>query len=322
MAASCDALAELPCVFIIALGRTGSTHLLRLLNEIPGYRLSGETDNAWVYLGWWREQLLATAAAASALGRRRRLQAFEMPASWELATKRRRQKRSRSGGSGGSGGGVAKAGHSAMAAAAAVEQRRAAGLCAMRELMLLLHNPPPRAATFGFKEIYSPFVREPAAFGEVFSQGVKLIRELFPRAKFIFHSRRNLTRTAESWLREFRDGNRTERLAHFDHVNRRYVEYAARNPGHAFATTLEGLTDRHNMSEVEALFRFLGTPLSSRLRRVVRSPVKLHDWVEEKHMRRAIERRDAARRREARASAAGHPARHDVSQRHKLPEST
>ena len=49
----CTELAQLSCVFIVALGRTGSTHLLRLLNTIPGYRLSGETDNAWVYLGWW-----------------------------------------------------------------------------------------------------------------------------------------------------------------------------------------------------------------------------------------------------------------------------
>ena len=49
-AASCDELAELPCVFILALGRSGSSHLIRILHSIPGYRISGETDNAWLYL--------------------------------------------------------------------------------------------------------------------------------------------------------------------------------------------------------------------------------------------------------------------------------
>ena len=53
-AKTCAEIASLPCVFIVALGRTGSTHLLRILNAIPGYRVTGETDNAWIYLGWWQ----------------------------------------------------------------------------------------------------------------------------------------------------------------------------------------------------------------------------------------------------------------------------
>ena len=53
---SCDAIAELPCVFVIALGRTGSTHILRLLNAIKGYRISGETSDAWVYMGHYARQ--------------------------------------------------------------------------------------------------------------------------------------------------------------------------------------------------------------------------------------------------------------------------
>ena len=47
---SCVELADQRAVFVIALGRTGSSHLLRLLNAIPGYRISGETDNSWLYL--------------------------------------------------------------------------------------------------------------------------------------------------------------------------------------------------------------------------------------------------------------------------------
>ena len=48
--ATCDELANRRCVFIVALGRTGSSHLLNLLNAIDGYRISGETDNSWLYL--------------------------------------------------------------------------------------------------------------------------------------------------------------------------------------------------------------------------------------------------------------------------------
>ena len=69
-AAECAALAEMPCVFILALGRTGSTHLLRLLNSIDGYRISGETDNAWIHFGWLAESL-REAAQARGHGRRR-----------------------------------------------------------------------------------------------------------------------------------------------------------------------------------------------------------------------------------------------------------
>ena len=46
----CAELAALPCVFVLALGRSGSSHLIRILHAIPGYRISGETDNAWLYL--------------------------------------------------------------------------------------------------------------------------------------------------------------------------------------------------------------------------------------------------------------------------------
>ena len=67
---TCEGLASLPCVFIVALGRTGSTHVLHLLNQIDGYRISGETDNAWVYLGWWREHLGLTPTAQASVQRR------------------------------------------------------------------------------------------------------------------------------------------------------------------------------------------------------------------------------------------------------------
>ena len=48
--AECGMLATIPALFIVALGRTGSSSLVRLLNAIPGYRISGETDNAWMHL--------------------------------------------------------------------------------------------------------------------------------------------------------------------------------------------------------------------------------------------------------------------------------
>jgi len=73
-AGQCEAISQLPCVFIIAIGRTGSTHLQRLLNAIPGYRISGETDNAWIYMGWYaRAEAAANRKGAGGMPGRRRL---------------------------------------------------------------------------------------------------------------------------------------------------------------------------------------------------------------------------------------------------------
>ena len=119
--ASCASLSSVRAVFVVALGRTGSSHLLRILNAIDGYRLSGETDNAWIHIG----RLMAD-------------------------------------------------GHA----------RREATLCDLRRLLMQLHNPAPSARVFGFKEIYSPFVRRgPDGLAEVLAHGVSSLRTLFPLAK-------------------------------------------------------------------------------------------------------------------------------------------
>ena len=165
-------------------------------------------------------------------------------------------------------------------------------LCAMRELMMQLHNPAPRARVFGFKEIYSPFVRDWTATGEVMTHGVGFLRTLFPRARFIFHSRRNLSRAADSdfWRRDWRgaanEANHSQRLALISLAVNRYQAYATRHPQHAFVTTLDGLTDRNDTSgEIARLFEFLGEPLTPALKKVARSHIPLYDWVEERHVK-------------------------------------
>jgi hypothetical protein len=293
---SCAALAQQRCVFVIALGRTGSTHLLRLLNEIPGFRVSGETDNAWIHFGRWHAQYQ----------RNKQLNAQRAASSSHVSGGRAERTR--------------KEAHDALhlgapSAASRKDQQRLTQkkllepdvrspvadadqqlVCRMRQLMLHFHNPAPRASVFGFKEIYSPFVRRPSLFSEVFEHGVEFVRALFPQAKFVFHSRRNLSRTATSdfWQQERTQAmlNQTQRVSHFGHVVQRYASYVREHPTHAFATTLEGLTDRYNTSEVEGLFRFLGVRLTPRLRRVARSHMVLQDWAEESHTRR-IEHRAA-----------------------------
>ena len=106
----CREFAEFPCVFVVALGRTGSTHLLRLLNSISGYRLSGETDNAWIYMGWFARARLA------------KLQQGELggeDSSQKLVRRRPN--------------------------VATLDLNSSDVLCDMRQMMLLLHNPSPRA---------------------------------------------------------------------------------------------------------------------------------------------------------------------------------
>jgi len=104
--AMCLAMSQLPCVFLIALGRTGSSHLLRLLNGIDGYRLSGETDNAWIYMGWFA-------------GARANARAY--------ASERR-----------GPGPRSSRESHAALS-------NRSDVLCQARQMMVMLHNPLPRA---------------------------------------------------------------------------------------------------------------------------------------------------------------------------------
>ena len=70
---------------VLALGRTGSTHLVRLLNAIPGYRISGETDNAWIHMGWFMESIRAGSShGQDRVGMKRR--PAVLPASAENAT--------------------------------------------------------------------------------------------------------------------------------------------------------------------------------------------------------------------------------------------
>ena len=156
---------------------------------------------------------------------------------------------------------------------------------------MLLHNPLPRARVFGFKEIYTPFVRDPTATDQVLTHGVGFVRTLFPKARFVFHTRRNLTRAADSdfWQRDWHGAppDRAERLQRITHATSLYRAYARAHPDHAIVTTLEGLTDRADSTgELAALFKFLGESLSTKLKKLARSHQPLHDWAEERHTRR------------------------------------
>ena len=238
--ASCSAISQLPCVFILALGRTGSTHLLRLLNSIPGYRISGETDDAWIHMGWFAE-LMQLQAPPRNRGR------------WQPTS-------------------LIDADDGNLT------------LCSVRRLMLQVHNPSPRARVFGFKEIYSPFVRRPAVFDQVFSQGISFVRTLFPRAKFIFHWRSNLTRIADSdfWKE---DRRRNSSAVNFEKVVARYRDYASAHRDHAYTTTIETINKKRSQ-QLTGLFRFLGEELTPELRRVASARLALRDWTVQTETRR------------------------------------
>ena len=187
-----------------------------------------------------------------------------------------------------------------------------AELCSARRLLVTAHNPSPRARVFGFKEIYSPWIRKPEAVGEVID-GIGFLRALFPRAKVIFHWRNNLSRVASSdfWQLE---RSRNESASHFARVVDMYRSYINIHPDHAFGTTLEGVTGRKRFlltcmrsaigasqdarclharraeSQIDRLFNFLNETLQPKLRITARENPKLLDWSEEKHTRRIAAR--------------------------------
>ena len=349
----CADLANLPAVFIVALGRTGSSQLLRLLNAIPGYRISGETDNAWLYLArnarasaplylgvgvekkplrpldevpvcetWppFDERASARAQSltrqcerkplaqrgSSVICRRARAAALDAQRCHEAATARQCMQNAR----------IARDCPLACAtcrlAGVEVGYRTQAELCSARRLLVTAHNPAPRARVFGFKEIYSPWIRKPEAVGEVID-GIGFLRTLFPRAKVIFHWRDNLTRVASSdfWQLE---RSRNESASHFARVVDIYRSYINIHPDHAFGTTLEGVTGRKRFlltcmrsaigasqdarclharraeSQIDRLFNFLNETLQPKLRITARENPELLDWSEEKHTRRIAAR--------------------------------
>ena len=338
-AGTCEELAALPCVFILALGRSGSSHLVQILHSIPGYRISGETDNAWVYLARFarlteamdqKRARVHQATSTAALGRTGSMAELPLCETWRPyyqragaratnLTARCKAMQHEATGSHVSTCKLAretvreaercnsikprecinprgmlrkKLAHSCPVACGACRLssrtpfERSVDLCEARRLLLAVHNPEPRARVFGFKEIYSPWVRRPWQLGEIFDGGIGFIRGLFPRAKFILHSRENVTRIAGSdfWQTE---GERAQSIANFKKVVRRYEEYVDNHPDHAFATTLEGVTVRkRQQSQLRNLFKFLGEPLTARVKAVAREHLTLHDWSEETHMRR------------------------------------
>ena len=338
-AGTCEELAALPCVFILALGRSGSSHLVQILHSIPGYRISGETDNAWVYLARFarlteamdqKRARVHQATSTAALGRTGSMAELPLCETWRPyyqragaratnLTARCKAMQHEATGSHVSTCKLAretvreaercnsikprecinprgmlrkKLAHSCPVACGACRLssrtpfERSVDLCEARRLLLAVHNPEPRARVFGFKEIYSPWVRRPWQLGEIFDGGIGFIRGLFPRAKFILHWRENVTRIAGSdfWQTE---GERAQSIANFKKVVRRYEEYVDNHPDHAFATTLEGVTVRkRQQSQLRNLFKFLGEPLTARVKAVAREHLTLHDWSEETHMRR------------------------------------
>jgi hypothetical protein len=346
----CADLANLPAVFIVALGRTGSSQLLRLLNGIPGYRISGETDNAWLYLArnarasaplflrvglekkpmrpldetpvcetWppFDERASARAQSltrqcerkplaqrgSSIICRRARAAASDAQRCHAAITAKQCMQNAR----------IARdcpvACFTCRPAGVEVAYRSQAELCSARRLLVTVHNPAPRARVFGFKEIYSPWIRNPEAIDEVID-GIGFLRTLFPRAKVIFHWRDNLTRVASSDFWQL-DRSREKSASHFARVVDVYRSYIKHHPDHAFGTTLEGVTarkrflftctrsatsggsqdahclhSRRSESQIDRLFNFLNETLQPNLRNKARENPMLLDWSEEKHTRR------------------------------------
>lgn len=128
-------------------------------------------------------------------------------------------------------------------------------------------------------------VRKPKAHGEIFTHGVDFIRLMFPRAKFIFHWRENISRIAHSDFWNFEDAQSAAQEK-FTRIIERFRRYAAENPEHAYATTLEGVTDQKNQTQLEGLFNFLGETLTPQLRKMAHNRGVLKDWSEEHHTRR------------------------------------
>lgn len=206
------------CIFVVAQGRSGSTLLLELLNEIEGMNICGENWGAVGSLAHFYESLRKTMASAPPQGK-----ADVMMPYAEILER-----------------GLKPAWYNVF--------DHDAILADLRHLLRRMYNPGARYRRWGFKEI---------RFGlgvdyELFEGQLDFLLHLFPQAKFIFHSRMLESLVQSGWWKEDPELARAKLIRQQEFFER----YIGRRYTVSYAMTYEHLIQAD--ARLEGLYSFLG----------------------------------------------------------------
>ena len=223
------------CVFVVAQGRSGSTLLLRLLNEIEGYNICGENYGAISKLCAFYQSIIDTMVEASKRIPKDDNSGFKKKdkfLTYEELLSLPNPNNSYSG----------FEWYNVYNIESVKEK--------LRELIFEIFNSQGKYSVWGFKEI---------RFGnatsyDVFRKELDFLKELFPHAKFIFNTR-NLEKMLQSaWWAENKEKSRQilEKQSQF------FEKYSANNPEFTYQLTYEDLIN--NSKNLNDMYQFLGEP--------------------------------------------------------------
>jgi Sulfotransferase family len=216
-------LEESRCVFLITQGRSGSTLLLRLVNEIDGYNICGENKGALGELYKFYEAIVETEKKVLKNSEGQFMTYRDLLARTNKSKKH----------SGFEWYNVFKI--------ELIERK-------LRELVLEMFNSNREYEVWGFKEVrYGTHTTYSQFQGEL-----NFLKFLFPQAKFIFNTREIEEIVKSGWWSKNIDASRkilTKQQTFFN-------KYQSKYPDYTYAITYHDLIN--NTSTLQQMFDFLG----------------------------------------------------------------
>lgn len=206
------------CVFLIAQGRSGSTLLLELLNEIDGVNICGENWGATKHLAAFEQSLIQSRFYAPPYGESGRMMTYQeirdrgLKAAWynlfDLET---------------------------------VQDK-------LRDILTEMYDPEHIFRIWGFKEIRLGL----NSSYEEFEAELDFLKGLFPAARFIFNTRDLDDLIQSGWWADYPEESKrmlTEQMHHFRTYQEAHHIYC-------YSLTFEDIISRSD--KLEGLFTFMG----------------------------------------------------------------
>ncbi|NEO58232.1 MAG: sulfotransferase [Okeania sp. SIO3B5] len=206
-----DGIKNSNCVFIIAQGRSGSTLLLRLLNSVDGYNICGENYNAISSLSYFYQALVKTQKQSPK--NQHRFCTYEELSSRDVTYKD----------------------YSGFEwynvyDIKLLEDRLAS-------LIYEMFNPPnSKFRVWGFKEIR---IGGGNAYFVNFSWNLDFLKNLFPKAKFIFNTRNLGDLLKSGWWKE--QPERSKKI--LENQYNLFMEYNYKNPEYTYHMTYKDIVN-------------------------------------------------------------------------------
>ncbi|MBW4636136.1 MAG: glycosyltransferase [Iphinoe sp. HA4291-MV1] len=237
-ASTTNELRDSRCVFVVAQGRSGSTLLLRLLNEIEGYNICGENFAAISQLSTFYQSLIkATKTISHHQGN---FFTYEELLSFPKQTNST----------------YSRFEWYNVYNIEDIKEK-------LRELIVQLYNPERKFRVWGFKEIrfgmnisfersHNNLLDQEISSYETFQRDLDFLKEVFPNCKFIFHTRRIQELVKSAWWAK----NPQKSQEILKEQERFFAEYSHENAEFSYYLTYDDLVN--NTHTLQGMYKFLG----------------------------------------------------------------